>query len=192
MKWRMNQNSLFAVLLRSSWWISFGIAGALTSVAIALLPETYRIFGAVTGLPFLVIGCIAAWKQFQAPSMVRIDSTLAAVRAMSWVEFARMIEAAYRRNGYQVSAVSGGAADFEIKKEGRAALVSCKRWKAARTGVEPLQDLHAMKEARNAQDCIYVTTGEITDNARTFAVKHAISLVGGPQLARLLPGARRG
>ena len=106
MKWQMNENSLFAILLRSSWWVSFAIAAALTAVAVALLPEPYRLFGAVTGLPFFVIGCIAAWRQFQAPSTARIDKTVAAVRAMSWVEFSRAIEAAYRRDGYDVTAVS--------------------------------------------------------------------------------------
>ncbi len=191
MKWEMNENSLFAILLRSSWWISFAIAGTVTAVAIALLPEAYRIFGTATGLPFLVIGCIAAWKQFQAPSMARVDNTLAAVRAMSWVEFSRAIEAAYRRQGYGVSAVSGTAANFEITKEGRTALVSCKRWKAAHTGVEALQDLYAMKEARNAHECIYVAAGDITDNARAFAIKRGIKLVGGVELARLLPGEGR-
>lgn len=188
MKWPMNENSLFAVLLRSSWWISFAIAGTVTAVAIAILPKAYWIFGTVSGLPFLVIGCIAAWKQFQAPSMARIDNTLAAVRAMSWVEFSRAIEAAYRRQGYGVNAIGGTAANFEITKEGRTALVNCKRWKVAHTGVEALHDLHAMKEARNAHECIYVSAGEITDNARAFAIKHAIKLVGGSELARLLPG----
>jgi hypothetical protein len=47
-----------------------------------------------------------------APSLrrTRIDNTLAAVRAMSWAEFSSAIEAAYRRQGYGVSAVSGTAA----------------------------------------------------------------------------------
>ena len=192
MKWKMNENSLFAILLRSSWWISFAIAGAVAAVAIALLPEDYRIFGTLSGLPFLVIGCIAAWRRLQAPSRTRVETTLAAVRAMSWAEFSRAIEAAYRRQGYDVRAVSGAAANFEITKGGRTALVSCKRWKVAQTGVEALQDLHAMKEARNAHECIYVAAGAITDNARAFAVKHAIRLVGGPELAQLLPGEGRG
>ena len=192
MKWRMNQNSLFAVLLRSSWWTSFAIAGGVAALAIAVLPEAYRLFGIVTGLPFLVIGCIAGWKQFRAPSRSRIDNTLAAVRAMSWVEFSRAIETAYRGQGYGVSVISGTAANFEITKEGRTALVNCKRWKVAHTGVEALHDLYAMKEARNADECIYVAAGEITDNARAFAVKHAIKLMGGPELARLLPDEGRG
>lgn len=191
MQWRMNENSLFAVLLRSSWWVSFAIGAALTAAAVALLSEPYRILGAVTGLPFFVIGGIAAWRQFQAPSAARIDRTLAAVRAMSWPEFARAIEAAYRRDGYDVTA-TGGAADFMIRKEWRVALVGCKRWKAARTGIEPLQDLHAAKDGHGAQTCIYIAAGEFTANARAFAAKHAISLVGGPELARLLPGSGRG
>jgi restriction system protein len=188
MQWRFNENSLFAILLRSPWWISVAIACAVAAIALALLPEAYRIFGAVSGLPFLVIGCIAAWKQWEAPSSTRIDKTIAAVRAMSWVEFSRAMESAYRRQGYGVSAISGNAADFEITKEGRTALVHCKRWKVARTGVEALSALHEMKEARDANECIYVAAGEITDNARIFAAKHGIKLVGGPELARLLPG----
>jgi restriction endonuclease Mrr len=55
-----------------------------------------------------------------------------------------------------------------------------------------LQDHHAATEAHDAQECIYVTTGELTDKARSFAGKHAIRLVDGSDLARLLPGAGRG
>ena len=62
MNWTLNDNSLFAILLRSPWWISVAIGAALGAVAIALLPEAYRIGGALAGFPFLVIGWIAAWR----------------------------------------------------------------------------------------------------------------------------------
>jgi len=188
MNWQLNENSLFAILLRSSWWISFAIAGAVTAVAVALLPDAYKGFGAMTGLPFVVIGAIAGWRQLQAPSAARIDRTLAAVRGMSWVEFSRAVEAAYRRQGYSVRAIAGSGANFEITKEGRTALVNCKRWKVVHTGVDALFDLHALKESRNAQECIYVAAGEITANARAFASRNAIRLVGGPELAQLFRG----
>lgn len=191
MKWQMNENSLFAILLRSPWWMSFAIAGALAAAGIALLPEQYRVFAVVTGAPFLVIGVIAAWKQWQAPSGARIERTLENVRAMSWIDFARALETAYRADGYEVSAVRAPAADFTIRKEWRTALVSCKRWKAARTGIEPLRDLHAAKEAHAAHECIYIAIGDVSDNARAFAVKHAIRLVGAAELAQLLPAAGR-
>lgn len=187
MNWKLNDNSLFAILLRSSWWLSFAIGAAASATAFALLPEAYKPFGAMTGLPFFVIGCIAAWRQWQMPSRSRIEATLAAVQSMSWPEFSRAIEAAYQRQGYRVSSLPGGVANFEIMKEGRTALVNCKRWKVARTGVEPLSDLHALKEERGVQECIYVAAGEVSENARAFAIKHKIGIVGGAELARLMP-----
>jgi restriction system protein len=189
--WKLRHDSLFAVLLRSPWWISIAIGGAVAAIAAAFLPGEYRATGAIMGLPFFVIGGIAAWKQWQAPSASRIANTLTAVHAMSWPEFSRAIEDAYQRQGYRVSTLNKGAASFEISKDGRTALVHCKRWKVARTGVEPLSELHASKEAHNAHDCIYVAAGDISANARTFAAKHAITLVDAPELAKLLPSAGR-
>ena len=191
MNWKPKDDSLFAILLRSPWWISVAIGGALGVIAVAFLPAEYRAVGAIAGLPFFGIGGIAAWRQWQAPSAARIQNTLAAVHAMSWPEFSRAIEDAYQRQGYRVSTVAKGAASFEISKDGRTALVHCKRWKVARTGVEPLSELHASKDARNAHECIYVAAGEISANARTFAAKHAIRLVDAPELAKLLPSTGR-
>lgn len=191
MKWAMNENSLFAILLRSAWWVSFAVAAALIAVSFVLLPEPYRVFGIVTGLPFVVIGAMAAWRQLQAPSSARIDRTLAAVRAMTWLDFAGAVEDAYQRAGFAVSRVNGGAADFELTKEFRTFVVSGKRWKVARTGVAPLRELHAARVARDAHESIYIAVGEVSDNARAFAAAHRIQLVGGPELAQLLPDMGR-
>ncbi len=107
---------------------------------------------------------------------------LAGLRGARW-------EAGYRRDGYEVKRVSDTAADFEIRKDWRTALVSGKRWKVARTGIEPLRELKAAKDLREAHDCVYITIGEITDNARQFALDNKIMMVGGAELARLLPRA---
>jgi restriction system protein len=48
LKIRMAKNSLFAVLLRSPWWISAAIAVVLAVLALALLPADYRVVGAVS------------------------------------------------------------------------------------------------------------------------------------------------
>jgi restriction system protein len=183
----MSDQSLFAILMRSAWWISAGIALALILMAQALLPDPYRVPGTAMAFPFVIIAGIAIWKQFEAPSTRRIERTFAAVRAMSWRDFGRAIEDAYRRDGFEVSRVNGTAADFALTKGGRTTLVSCKGWKVARTGIAPLRDLLAAKEAREAQECIHISTGEISDNARQFAVAQNIRLLGGPELARLLP-----
>ncbi len=61
----MAPNSLFAILLRSPWWISFCVAVGIIVLARVALPSQYFIFGAVGPLPLLVIGSIASWRQWQ-------------------------------------------------------------------------------------------------------------------------------
>jgi len=191
MKLELAKNSLFAVLLRSQWWISFALAAGVVALAKAIMPSMPLGYAVAAGLPFLVIGTVAAWRQLRAPGAGRVAKTLEAVRAMSWPDFSSAMEDAFRKDGYSVSRIDGAAADFEVTKAGRTSLVACKRWKVARTGVEPLRELHAAKDAREANDCIYVATGEITDGARKFARENRIRLLDGLELARLLPRAGR-
>ncbi len=192
MKWEMNEKSLFAVLLRSPWWVSGAIAAAIGGLVGVLVREEWRIFAVFSSLPFAVIAAMAAWRQLKAPSGARVARTLDAVRAMPWSDFSAALEDGFRRDGYAVSRVDGPDADFEIAKAGRRALVSGKRWKVARAGVEPLKALIGAKDARDAHECVYVLAGELTDNARRFAVEKRIRLIAGPELARLMPDAGRG
>ena len=189
MKIEMAKNSLFAILLRSPWWISALVALGLITIARLLLSPEYFIVGAFSALPFIVIAAIAGWRQLRSPSARRIESTLAAVRAMAWPEFARVIAEGLRRDGYEVRPLTGSGADFEAKKGWRTSLIGCKRWKAARLGVEPLRELQAQREAREAHECLYVILGEISEPARRFAVDHGIRLLYGEELVKLLPPA---
>ena len=50
----MAHNSLFAILLRSRWWISIALAALVTLVSTALLPKDIAPFAAITALPFSV------------------------------------------------------------------------------------------------------------------------------------------
>lgn len=191
MKLKMSRNSLFAILLRSPWWISIAIAAGLIVASRALLPLDYFPFGVFAAIPFIGIGAMAGWKQMRAPSPVRIARTLDAVRAMAWNDFADAIEAAFRADGYLVTRLHGQVADFEMVKGGRTVLLAGKRWKVTRTGIAPLRELVAASQAHDAHECLYVATGEITDNARRFAADNRIRIVSGPELARLMPAAGR-
>ena len=178
MKLEMHKNSLFAVLLRSPWWISAAVAVGLFALARLFLPPLYAAF---VPLPFAVIAVVAAWQQLRAPSASRVASALEALRAMSWDEFAAALEAGLRRDGYEVSRVGS---ELELRRGGRLTLVSAKRWKAMRTGIEPLRELHSARQAREAQDAIYVATGEVTDNALHFAAGKNIRILAGAELAQ--------
>lgn len=190
MKLRMARNSLFAVLLRSPWWISVAIAAGIALISKAALPEKYVIYGVISGWPFLGIGMIAAWKQFRAPSAARVTATLDKISTMSWRDFSGIVEDAFHHDGYSVARLAGPEADFVISKAGKTALVSCKRWKAAGTGIEPLRDLHAAMEKQDAHEGIYLIAGTVSENARRFAIDKKIQVVQGPDLARMLLAMR--
>jgi restriction system protein len=185
---KLPENSLFAILLRSRWWVSLLVALGAFGVVRLFLHEGYALFAA---LPFIVIAVMALWKQRGVPSGARLDAAIDALRAMTWEEFARALEQGYRREGYSVKRVEG-AADFEVEKAGRLLLVAAKRWKASSTGVEPLKELVAAGEAREAVACVYVLAGEMTQNALGFAKKTKISWVRGADLVKLIGDARAG
>lgn len=190
MQWTMNENSLFAVLLRSRWWMSFALAIGVTALGVALVPQPYTVAGWLMGVPFAVIGCIAAWRQLRLPSNARIERTMAAVQAMPLPEFKRALMDGFRGDGYEVDASAGAGYDFIVRKEYRRAVVACRRFKVARTGVEPLRELVAARDAAEAQDVMYVALGEITETAHAFAARHSIRIVDGAALARLMPVRR--
>ena len=182
-----SERSLFAILSRAPWWLSVLIAAALFMAVRQFMPD----YAAVAAtLPFLGIAGYAGWRQSRTLSPEHAGEALAALRAMSWQEFAAIMETAFRGEGYEVVALSRSAADFELRKGGRFALASCKRWKVAQTGIEPLRELVAAKDAAGAQECIYVAAGELSQNARQFAAQKAIRLLCDADLAQMLARTR--
>ena len=186
MKFKMAQGSLFAILLRSPWWISLGIAAAIVLAARTSLPSPYFVFGAMGALPFVVICAISAWRQWNAPSPARVAATLEAVGAMPWRDFANALEAAYVREGHAVTRLPGPAADFALQRSGRTTLVSCKRWKAASVGLEPLRELDALQRREDASASVVIGLGTLSEAAKRFAAERGIVIMAPAALAELL------
>ena len=184
----MAKNSLFGMLLRSSWWVSVAIAVAVGMVAAALLPANYRVAGAVSGFPFLVVAALAAWRQWRLPGAARVLATHQAVAAMAWPAFSRLLEDAFKRDGYTVQRGSTDAVDFVLERQGRRMLVSARRWKSARTGLETVRALQAAREADSAPDALCIALGELTDTARPFAAEHRVAVWQAPEIAQALRG----
>ncbi len=189
MKFKMAPNSLFAVLLRSPWWISFLICALFVVVAFTLLPVQYRFVGAMGGAPFAIIGAIALWQQLHRPSAARSETILQAVAAMNWPEFSALLEEGFTRQGYAVERATG-AADFALRRKGGTTLVAARRWKAARPGEDALRMLKAAAQSQGAGNCLYVTLGELSTNALSFAKHNNVQLMQGPALALLLQHAK--
>lgn len=188
MKFQMAKGSLFAVLLRSPWWASMAVAAAIALAAAALLPPDFKVVGAVSALPFVVIGVLAGYRQWRMPSAARVAQTVSAVGRMSWGEFAPLLERAFQRDGYTVRAGRAAPVDFELERQGRRLLVSARRWKSARTGLEALRALQAAREADDGADALYVGLGELTETARPYAAAHGIAVWQSAELAQALRG----
>lgn len=183
----MSPNSLFAILLRSPWWISVLIAAVLALLARAVLPQEYWVLGATSAFPFVVIALVAAWKQRGRLSQAQVDAVTAEVAALAWPQFAARLEAAFQRDGYSVAKPPANvAADFVLTQRGVDTVVLAKRWKAATTGVETLEQLQALKARQEAGACMVVTIGALSEAARAYAQTHGIKVLQGEALARLL------
>ena len=182
---KMAPNSLFAILLRSPWWMSIGIALGLALASKVLLPDAYWVVGAMSGIPFFAIGFVALRRQLGAPSAKRVEEILTAAGKASWREFADALVSAYTQGGWTVERIDG-AADLAISRGGRTTLVAAKRWKAARHGEDGVRALHTAMASRDASDCVYIALGELSGNAQRLAKAQKIQFLQGAELAQLL------
>jgi restriction system protein len=190
MKFKMPPNSLFAVLLRSPWWISLGIVALIVLASLALLPKEAVIYGAFVGLPLFVIGLMAAWRQLRAPSEARVNAALARAAALSWPEFSNAVEQGYAAHGQTVTRLSSAGADFSMHKDGHTTLVSCKRWKAVNQGIEGLRELVAAQQAAGAQQATYISLHALSDAAQRYANAQSVHVMPLSELAQLLMRAK--
>ncbi len=192
MNFKMRENSVFAVLLRSPWWVSAGVAIIFIALAGAFMPPQYAPFGMLSAMPFVVIAGMVLWRNRNAPDPKRVDAALAQAANQPWRAFAAALEKAFTAQGYAVTQLSGGpasgGADLRLERRERVILVSAKRYKAATHGAEPLRELAAAVDKASADQGVYISLGEVTDQAASFAKEQEIELVSGQRLGALLMG----
>jgi len=176
------KQSLFNVLMRSPWWMSVLLSASIFFGVRLFLPT---LIAASAALPFAVIAAIAAWRQLRVPGEAAVAEILGQLRSLSWEEFSTGLEAGLRRDGYTLEPLQGDAADYQLRKDGRITLMSCRRWKVAQTGIAPLRELLAARETHGARDCIYVSAGEFSPNAQALAGRENLRLLTGADLAKL-------
>lgn len=129
-------------------------------------------------------------KAKQRATIFDTQSSLQTIRNLSWQEFELLIGEAYRRQGYKVlerggSAPDGGV-DLVLTKEGHKAIVQCKHWAAYTVRVSMIREAFGVMISEAADECIFVTSGRFTKDARRFAMGKPIQLIDRDQLAALL------
>ena len=145
--------------------------------------------------PWVGLIVFAGWvvvrgRKFLDRQLLDRQDGLSSIRDLSWEEFERLVGEAYRRQEYDVvhtgSPAGDGGVDLVLRRDGRTILVQCKHWKAWKVGVKEVRELLGVVTSEGAQSGILVTSGSFTAEAVDFASRNAITLVAGPELARMI------
>lgn len=164
--------------------------GQAGSFALTALWHTFATIGQYI-LPFLfLLGAgISAYKRRQAGRLHAEAANRAdGVAQGTWREFEVLVGEYFRRQGFTALDNGGGGpnggVDVLLQKGSDKYLLQCKQWRALRVGVQPVRELYGVMAARRMAGGFVVTSGEFTQEARSFAEGREIQLINGKTLQR--------
>lgn len=143
-------------------------------------------------IPFVfILGVVVSvLKRKRRRKLLDMQSSIESIRSLSWQEFELLVAEAFRRKGFKVTENGGGGADGGIdlilQKDGKKSIVQCKRWKTFSIGVPLIRELYGVMTAEEANDCVFVSSGNYTTEARLFAEEKPIWLIDGSELLKLV------
>ncbi|OGA96088.1 MAG: hypothetical protein A3E79_07735 [Burkholderiales bacterium RIFCSPHIGHO2_12_FULL_61_11] len=140
-------------------------------------------------LLFLLGAGVSAYKRHQARRLHAGAANRAdGVAQGTWREFEVLVGEYFRRQGFTALDNGGGGpdggVDVLLQKGSDRYLVQCKQWRALRVGVQPVRELYGVMAARRVAGGFVVTSGEFTQEARSFAEGREIQLINGKTLQR--------
>jgi restriction system protein len=105
---------------------------------------------------------------------------------MHWREFSPLLCQAFEREGYSVTVLNHGTADFILTRQGKTTLVCAKRWKAAAWGIDNLRALLSEQEAQEASHLICVSLRPMPSPLKSIANQHPVTWLAGQSLWSLV------
>ncbi len=104
------------------------------------------------------------------------------IRHMNWRDFEVFTGDWFRAQGYEVTQHGGdkpdGGVDVELRKDGQLYVVQCKHYFAGgKVGVELVRALRGSMSDSNAAGGFFVTTGQYTPDAVSYAQNNFITLI---------------
>ncbi|MES2181547.1 MAG: restriction endonuclease [Pseudomonadota bacterium] len=180
--------------------------------AIQALPVATDLYSATNSLPkqlfitfskflqyvipviFIIGACVSTIKSKKRVKLLDKQSGIESIRDMSWQDFELLVGEAFRRKGFAVRENGGGGADggidLVLTKNGKKSIVQCKRWKTFSIGVPLIRELYGVMTSERANDCIFVSSGNYTAEARLFAENKPIWLIDGSELLEMVAGVQ--
>ena len=143
---------------------------------------------------FIIGACVSSFRTKHRIKLLDKQSGIESIRDMSWQDFELLVGEAFRRKGFAVIENGGGGADggidLVLTKNGKKSIVQCKRWKTFSIGVPLIRELYGVMTSERANDCIFVSSGNYTAEARLFAEDKPIWLIDGSQLLEMVAGVQ--
>lgn len=143
---------------------------------------------------FIIGACVSSFRTKHRIKLLDKQSGIESIRDMSWQDFELLVGEAFRRKGFEVKEKGGGGADggidLVLTKIGKKSIVQCKRWKTFSIGVPLIRELYGVMTSERANDCIFVSSGNYTAEARLFAEDKPIWLIDGPELLEMVAGVQ--
>lgn len=164
--------------------------GQAGSFAVTAMWHTFATIGQyILPILFLLGAGISAYKRQQARHLHAEAANRAdGVAQGTWREFEVLVGEYFRRQGFTALDNGGGGpdggVDVLLQKGSDKYLVQCKQWRALRVGVQPVRELYGVMAARRMAGGFVVTSGEFTQEARSFAEGREIQLINGKTLQR--------
>jgi len=142
-----------------------------------------------------ILSGIKAFRQKRLYNTVAARTGTGALKEMSWGDFERVMSEYYRRQGFQVTRKGGngpdGGIDLVLKRDGETQLVQCKQWKAYKVGVQPVREFYGVMASQGAAGGYFVTSGEFTEEAKSFVQSLNLELVDGTKLRKMMNSTRQ-
>ncbi|MGB7814854.1 MAG: restriction endonuclease [Methylotenera sp.] len=204
---RRKKGDLLEELSTIPWWINVILAVVVYFSLKYILPsinfksQIHQAFAsAISGFSgiFAILVLVAAlmsfFNQLKRKKLLNDTDKLESIRQLSWQEFELLIGEYFRRKGYAVRENGGGGADggidLTLTKNNQKTIVQCKRWKNVQVGVSPVRELYGVMVAEKASACIFVSSGNYTQEAQSFANNKPIELINGETLYKLISEVR--
>lgn len=168
--------------------------GQMADVVLRSMGHGFATIGQYLLPPIFLIGASVSFlrrrnRQTLFATVAQSKGT-AALDALSWREFERLVAEAFRRDEFQVVETGGGGADggvdLVLAKGSEKTLVQCKQWKARSVGVGVVRELYGLMAAKGAAGAYVVTSGSFTQDAAAFAAGRNITLINGQRLLDLV------
>ena len=204
-----SDKSLLEALALLPWWVSVVLSATVYIIMKYIIPLiafnniVFKVFAQaspniafILALFLLMPVPISAFNSWHKSRLLDSQKDIDAIRSLHWKTFEELINEAYRRQGYSVSANPGkgsdGGIDLTLRRNGETVLVQCKHWKAYKVDVKVVRELYGLVVAENASKGIVVTSGTFTQPAKDFAKDKPIELIDSKALVRLIDDVQKG